>query len=565
MWKRNLLFAGVIVAGLIALTAGLLPRRTPARARHFDPAEAQSDDFRAAVARVDAALYPRWTESQQVQIGGALAGAPQGPLHALPWLNVPAEPALPLAPPAADLVVARRLALALTGTIPSLQDIRQFEAQPPGQRLDWYLAVLLEDRRFGDYLAERLARAYVGTEAGPFIVFRRRRLVTWLSDQVMANRPYDELARELMTAQGLWTDRPATNFITATVDQANQKGPDPERLAARTARAFLGLRLDCAQCHNHPFQHWKQSNFQGLAAWYGQIKQGGAGIHDGDGDYEFLNRKTGEMQPVEPAVPFRQELVPVQGTRRERLAAWVTHPRNRWFGRAIANRMWALMFGRPLVDPVDDLMSAGDPPKALDVLAEDFVAHGHDLRRLIKVIAATRAFRLDSAADFDITPEHDKAWCAFPLTRLRPGQVAGAILQASSLETNNAESHILFRAVRAAGEAQFVQRYGDTGEDEFGNRGGTIPQRLLMMNGELVQNSTKDNLFNAAGRIAMLAPDDHKAVEAAYLTVLTRRPTQEEADHFEAKLAGTRGDERKQRLEDLFWTLLNSSEFAWNH
>ncbi|HZT80880.1 MAG TPA: DUF1549 domain-containing protein, partial [Gemmataceae bacterium] len=487
MWKRNLLFAGVIVAGLIALTAGLLPRRTPARARHFDPAEAQSDDFRAAVARVDAALYPRWTESQQVQIGGALAGAPQGPLHALPWLNVPAEPALPLAPPAADLVVARRLALALTGTIPSLQDIRQFEAQPPGQRLDWYLAVLLEDRRFGDYLAERLARAYVGTEAGPFIVFRRRRLVTWLSDQVMANRPYDELARELMTAQGLWTDRPATNFITATVDQANQKGPDPERLAARTARAFLGLRLDCAQCHDHFLEPaWKQTDFQSLAAFFGQTRQVVTHVSDGGGEYSYKDRVSGGSHEIAPAVPFLPELLPADGTRRERLARWLTDPANVYFARAMVNRVWAMLFDRPLLKRVEAQSLEEPIPPSLEILAKDFAAHGHDLRRLILLIASTEVFRLDSAAPHEITEAHERAWAAFPVTRLRPEQVIGAVIQSASVRTINQSSHVFVRLARYFNERDFVKRYGDADDEEFGGGGGTVPQRLLMMNGELV-------------------------------------------------------------------------------
>jgi len=113
---------------------------------------------------------------------------------------------------------------------------------------------------------------------------------------------------------------------------------------------------------------------------------------------------------------------------------------------------------------------------------------------------------------------------------------------------------------------EFVRRHGDAGEDESANRGGTIPQRLLMMNGDLVQSKTRDDLLqNAATRIAVLAPTDRSAVEAAYLAILTRRPTPEEADHFERRLAGTAGRDRKDRMTDLCWTLLNATEFSWNH
>src|SRR5262249_12176944 len=160
---------------------------------------------------------------------------------------------------------ARRVALALTGTIPALSEIRRLEATPAGDRLRLQLDNLFRERRSADYLAERLARACVGTEDGPFLVFRRRRFVAWLSDQLYQNRPYDALVREIISDSGLWTDRPATNFITVTYNP-DKKEPNPERLAARVARAFLGVRLDCAQCHDHPFQPWRRDDFQGLAA-----------------------------------------------------------------------------------------------------------------------------------------------------------------------------------------------------------------------------------------------------------------------------------------------------------
>ncbi len=151
------------------------------------------------------------------------------------------------------------------------------------------------------------------------------------------------------------------------------------------------------------------------------------------------------------------------------------------------------------------------------------------------------------------------------MTRLRPEQVAGAIFQAASLTTLGPQSHWFARLVAYTGRNDFVRRYGDMGEDEFDARGGTIPQRLLLMNGDVVREQIKDGLFSAPSSIAGLAPDDPKAVEAAYLTVLTRRPTPEESAHFAGRLAGTSGDERKQRLSDLYWTLLNTTEFSWNH
>jgi hypothetical protein len=534
MWVRNLFFVGLILAGVAALGVTLYPPARPSRVRHFDAGEFQQSSFVDTVAGVNGAIN-----------------------------RTIAEMELKPAPAAPELPVLRRLSLALTGTIPSLQEIRQLEAQPAEERVQRWLTGIFQDRRYADYLAERLARAYVGTEDGPFIVFRRRRFVLWLSDQLARNRPYDELVRELIAADGVWTDRPAVNFITVTKEDG--KDPNAERLAGRVTRAFLGIRVDCAQCHNHPFQKWKQHDFQGLAAFFGQVHQGTVGIYDGPGEYTVENRKTGAKETVEPDVPFLKELVPSAGTRRERLARWVTDRQNPYFARATVNRVWALLFGRPLVDPVDDLGSVGEVPPALHLLADDFTAHGYDLQHLVRVIAATEAFGRDSAADHEITEAHERTWAAFPLTRLRPEQVAGSLLQAASIETISGHSNVLVRLGFYQGEADFVKRYGDTGEDEFDGRGGTIPQRLLLMNGKVVKNKTKPDLPNASWRLARLAPDDRTAVEAAYLAVLTRRPTQEEMAHFQQRLAGTTGAERAERLEDLYWTLVNATEFSWNH
>jgi hypothetical protein len=234
------------------------------------------------------------------------------------------------------------------------------------------------------------------------------------------------------------------------------------------------------------------------------------------------------------------------------------------------------MFGKALVEPVDDIQSGADVPPVLDLLADDFEKHAYDLRRLIRLIAATEVYRLDSRADPDsltdsdrpneLTDAHAEAWAAFPMTRLRPEQVVGSLLQSCSLSTIGYQSHILVRIARQTGQNDFVTSYGDAGEEELAQQGGTVPQRLLMMNGDLVKDKTQQALLtNAATQIALLAPNDEKAVEIAYLAILTRRPTDDEAAFFTTDSAGAPQRSRNQRLEDLYWTLFNSTEFAWNH
>ena len=537
---RNGLFLLLIVAGSVVAVERLWSPHARPETRVFRPTKDFAQDFDPAVRAVDAAFQDEW-------IGQSLT---------------------PTAP-ASSLMLARRLSLALTGTVPSVQEIRALEALPETERMHGWLTHLFEDRRYSDYLAERLARAFVGVEDGPFLVFRRRRLVDWLSDGIHQNRPYDQIARALIDSTGVWTTRPEVNFVTATIEP--QKGPNQVKLAARVTRAFLGVRIDCVQCHDGKLgSPWKQQDFHQLAAFFAPAEMSLTGLHDNDKkEYEFRYLRKPADEIVKPVVPWNPELMPVKGTRRERLANWVTAPENRPFARAMVNRVWALMFNRPLIAPVDDIPLHGPFPPGLETLAADFTAHGYDLQRLIRMIAATRVFQLDSRAadpNHPVTEEADLHWAAFPMVRLRPEQMAGSVIQASTLTTIDAATHVLLRVKRAIDQGNFVKRYGDSGEDEFGSQGGTIPQRLLLMNGEIVSNHIAKNPFvNASTRIGSLAPDDAVAVETAYLAAFTRRPAPAETEYFTAKLRGTKGDQRSDAMSDLYWTLLNSTEFSWNH
>lgn len=492
-----------------------------------------------------------------------------------------------------ELQVLRRLSLSLHGTIPSLEEIRRFEADPEPNRIARWAAAMLEDRRFADYFAERLARSFVGTEGGQFVVYRRDRFVRWLADQLHEHRPYDEIVRQMIQDKGLWTGNPATNFLTSAY---NDKEFDENKLAGRTARAFLGQSMDCAQCHDHFFADWTQEQFQGLAAFYGQARLSLVGVNDqtedkkGPIEYHYEKRTTGEdgeeiveQVKIDPAVPFGEEWLPSEGTRRDRLAAWMTHPENRRFERAIANRIWGLIFGEAFtakhedddveVRPVDDMLDpepytsnfSGD---ALDILGRDFREHDYDLRRMILAIVTSKPFRLSSNHPAETLEEyklHENAWAVFPLTRLRPEQVVGSMLQAASIKTIDQNSHLLVRTIRFFREQDFVKRYGDLGADELQERSGTIAQALLRMNGKLSQELSDANLFSAAGRIAATASSDESCLETLYLVCLTRRPTEAEAEVFLPQLQGTRKKQRERAVEDIVWPMFNSEEFSWNH
>jgi hypothetical protein len=280
-----------------------------------------------------------------------------------------------------------------------------------------------------------------------------------------------------------------------------------------------------------------------------------------------------ENRPVDPAVPFHPEWYPDEGTLRQRLAAWVTHSDNRRFERATVNRVWGLLFGRSWVEPVDDLPNPEEhstsPLDLLDTLGRDFREHHCDLQRLICLITATEAFRLSSAHP-ERDSQHDAAvvdqnLAAFPLTRLRPEQVIGSMIQAASIKTADRDSLLLFRLIRLIREIEFVKEYGDLGDEELTDRAGTIPQALLRMNGRFAKEMGEANLFNAAGRISAMSPDIDLCIETCFLVCLTRRPTPEELLSLRAAFESAGKAERSQAVEDLFWSLFNSPEFSWGH
>lgn len=540
----NLTFAGLCLGGFALLLSTLWERDGFRAPQSYHAAAYQNDAFQKPVQAVNAAFAAEWEKA-------GLTPAPQ----------------------ADSLAVARRLSLGLTGTIPSFEEVRALERQPEEERVQWWLSYLFEDQRYSDFVAERLARVFVSTDFGPFLIYRRDIFVAWLSDQVRANRPYDELARTLISGQGLATSQPESNFITFTMmpGEKGRQEADPVKLAARTNRAFLGVRMDCMQCHDDKFgDHWKQEHFHEVAAFFATPENVLTGVRDNAKrayDFRFLGEATPRMVPA--AVPFHPELLPAEGNLRERLGRWVTHPENRAFARTAVNRSWALITGKPLVEPIDDIPLEGPWPAAMELLADDFTAHGYDLQRLMRIIAASRAFQLDSRSDdpaHPVTEKHEKHWAAFPVSRLRPEQVAQSVIQASSLKTIDADAHVVRKLQRWGQTNDFVKRYGDLGENEFNDEGGTIPQRLLLMNGKLVSDQTQANFFmNAAPRLTSLTRNPDQAVETAYLSIFTRRPTPEEATVFGDQLRGLKGNQRSLAFQDLYWTLLNSTEFSWNH
>lgn len=499
--------------------------------------------------------------------------------------------AIQSAPKAPWYTVVRRISLGLVGNGLSLEEFRTLESIPEADRIAWWTEYLLSDRRSADHLAEHWTRATVGTNNGPFLLFRRRKYVSWLADEFQANQPFDRLVTKLITAKGSWTDSPEVNFLTATMDEADNQRPDAVRLAGRTSRAFLAMRIDCLQCHNDYLGNvqfpsgseqsprtGQQSDFHQLAAFYSNIKMENpfSGLRNEEIPYRFKYLNEQEESLVRPEVPFNGSAddspwCTIKSGTREELAAWVTHKENRSFARAVVNRFWAILTGKPLVEPVDAIPLEGPFPPGLEELVDDFTTHNFDIQRLIRVIVASKPFQLDSrwansTEEVDLLEHSEQSWASFPITQLRPEQMAACIHQACRLKTIDASSSIISQLELFGSVNDFTKAYGDRGEDEFIEQSVTIPQRLLMMNGGFLAERIDNNpIMNASTRIASLARDDITAIENAFLSTLNRIPTSEEREHFLTRIRGKRRDERSREMGNIYWALLNSSEFQWNH
>jgi Protein of unknown function (DUF1553) len=233
------------------------------------------------------------------------------------------------------------------------------------------------------------------------------------------------------------------------------------------------------------------------------------------------------------------------------------------------------LFGKPYLSdrPVDDLPDPEDAEfktrtEVLDLLGTDFRSHGCDLRRLIQVITSTETYRRSSlhpSQDALVLEEAERLWGVFPLNRLRPEQVIGAMLQSNSVKTIDQNSHLFSRAFRFFKERDYVNEFGDPGEAELEQRTATIPQTLLNMNGEFAREMSQTGLFATPGTLKRFSPTNEALLDNAFLTCLTRRPTDTERKHFQSQLKERPKDTDDAVLEDLFWTLYNCEEFTWNH
>ena len=397
---------------------------------------------------------------------------------------------------------------------------------------------------------------------------------SWLRKQLKENTHYDKLVKEILTTP-LESARKQRNPYerlgeTSPLAFYQAKQIAPENLAAGTSRIFLGIRIECAQCHDHPFDSWKREQFWSFAAFFGGIERtGNRGIFSTV--RELFDRRELNVPDTDQVVQASY----LDGTEpqwrfrvgpRKTLAEWITSPKNPYFARTAVNRLWGHFFGRGIVDAVDDFTATNPPshPKLLDYLANEFAAHNFDFKFLIRAITASRTYQLTSLKTHDSQTE-PRLFSRMAVKGLTPEQIFDSVAQATGFYTPF-QSRNPFAFGGNDPRSEFLETFANN-TDARTEWQTTILQALSMMNGQFVANATSLERSQTLAAVADFPGDSTtERITNLYYLALSRTPKPKELQRLVKYVdgGGTKKDS-KQALTDVFWALLNSTEFMFNH
>jgi len=467
-----------------------------------------------------------------------------------------------------DVAFLRRASLDLVGQIPSPDTVRAFLADPSPSRvkrmkmIDKLIASpAYVDRwtvKWGDLLQS--SRKYLG-EKGVY-AFQQ-----WLRDSIAVNKPYDKMVRELLTSRGSSYDDPAANYFRVT----REAKPTMEK----TTQVFLGVRMVCAQCHDHPFERWTQSQYYQMAAFFSAVglragyEVGEEIVFDQRSEYEMKHPKDGHVvKPAFLVASIGSIPVPDDQRRRDALAEWLTSKDNPFFAKAIANRVWSYFFGRGIIEPVDDIRASNPPsnPALLDALTKDVIDHNFDLQHLMRTIANSRVYQSSIATNEWNANDRDNFSHAIP-RRLAAEQLMDAVEAAAGarpdfpeVPEDTAASQLVDPHIGKEGFLDVFGRPLRESSCECERRSDfSLPQALNLVNGRTISDAVAD----PKGRIAKLVisgKNDAAMVEELYLSALGRPPSAAETERG-VKYLGLGA--KAPRAQDLLWALLNSKAFLY--
>ncbi|MCA9039641.1 MAG: DUF1549 domain-containing protein [Planctomycetaceae bacterium] len=468
-----------------------------------------------------------------------------------------------------DTEFIRRVTLDLTGLIPRVGEIYEFEENESPDRRAELIDELLSRPRHAVHLANMWRSYLLSDNIENLNALQIGGFEEWLRSRFRDNVPYNQLVRELLLAEGSFDQvGPALYYSSLQIK--------PEELARSTSRTFLGVQIDCAQCHDHPFDDWKQADFWSFAAFFaqlspqpgmtGQMMQGGPQLTDlsvgevtlPDSEEQIPPRYFGESEPAEIKTV----------TRRAALANWMTGNENMLFARATVNRVWAHLFGLGIVNPPDNFSSHNPPidEELLELIAQDFIAHDFDLRYLLRELTNTRAYQLSSrhAAD-EPQKTAEKKTRYFARHAIKPftaDQLYDGLAQATSQPIlSSAAGGFDIDPQRTT----FIQKFKRSGDNQTEYQSG-IPQALTLMNGNLTNRAVTIEQSNLLKSLAAPFYTDEDRINTLFLSTLSHPPEEETGAQF-LQYLGEQADSqsRQTALGHILWALLNSAEFTMNY
>lgn len=463
------------------------------------------------------------------------------------WLEQEIEPS----EVAGDAEFLRRVSLDLTGVVPTVGDARAFLALSSDDKRREYIERLLASPRFPTHLANTFRNVILPTEDNNNPFANSDGLQNWLRQQFVKNLRYDRIVSEFVAAKGNSQDGPAIFYRSLEAK--------PEKLAASTARVFLGLQIQCAQCHDHPFDDWTQEEFWQYAAFFAQLQRPGNNM----AQFELVDLDTGDVsvpgsdKPVAPKYP-RGRLADAKegGSRRIQLSIWMASRDNPFLAKAAVNRIWAIMFGKGLIDPVDDIGPHNPPahPKLMQELTDFFIASGFDVPSLFRAIANSKVYQRSSQQNDDA--EQPQLFEHMYVKTMTPDQLFDSLSRAFLQPSLAADGRV---------RGEFIRRMGGVSSDRTEYSAG-IQQALNMMNGGQIVGATGQAATGILAAVETPWLDDSEKINSLVLAALTRFPNEQERAAFEGHLSQSNSsDERRQALGDIMWALVNSAEFQLNH
>jgi hypothetical protein len=483
----------------------------------------------------------------------------------------------------------RRAYLDVCGILPTPEEARTFLDDRAADKRARLIDKLLDRPEYADFWALKWLDVLRGNRK----TIQRKGVQAyqkWWRQRIEENAPFDVIVRDLLTASGSTFANPPANYFRVASD-ARFRNPqlEPKVLAENTAQLFLGVRLQCAQCHNHPTERWTQNDYYGWAAFFGWVRQkedtvesfktlfdrGATVIYSEHvSDYRWTaDTMLGGMRTFQPKF-MGGKIADLRRSRdpREVLARWLTDGGNRFFARSAVNRIWYHLNGRGIVEPVDDFRdsnpSANDP--LLDALAKDFVAHQFDTKHLIRTILNSRTYQF--SAQTNETNKDDHKYFSHAAVKLLSAEpLLDAICQATDVPEKFKDLPPGTRAVQLPdGEDYhaFLKEFGQppraqTCECERATD-GNVAKALQLLNGPVVGGKVI-NGNNRLGKLLKARKADQEILEELYLATLSRRPTADEVKVSLDHIAKAGKDGRRQAWEDLQWTLLNVEEFRFRH